>query len=178
MTITIDAMDKALWEDKHQLPDTARKSLSHARTLQHVHGTFMTSALGKKEARFITTSTIITAVTVWWLWHKHVKVHLSTGYSPHSRENRSDQHFINVVSLQFSEFQHTQLQQQKVRLSWKNKSMWISRTRTSRYWQNMVISQPSLDQHPLADTCTKQNDTCVSSENVFGGFAQTLTSHL
>lgn len=61
MTITIDAMDKALWEDNHLLPDTARKRLSHARTLQHVHGTFMTSALGKKEIRFITTSTIITA---------------------------------------------------------------------------------------------------------------------
>lgn len=44
------------------------KAFCHACTLQHVYGTFMTSALGKKEARFITTNTVITAVTVWGLF--------------------------------------------------------------------------------------------------------------
>lgn len=159
-----------------KLPDTARKSLSRARTMQHVHGTFMTSALGKKEARFITISTVITdgdCVGVIWdtiMW----KFMYLQGI--HRIHGRIDQTSTLLMSFRFS-FQHTQLQQQNFRLSWKNQNIWISHTWTSRYWQNTAISQPSLDQHPLADTCTKRNDTCVSSENVVGGFAQTLTSY-
>lgn len=76
-----------------------KKSLSHARTLQHVHGSFMTSALGKKEAQFIATSTVITAVTVWVLFETQT---CESSQAIHHIQGRIDQTSTLLMSFRFS----------------------------------------------------------------------------
>lgn len=60
-------MGRQAFAVSHSLTLLEKAFLMHP-TLQHVHGTFMTSALGMKEVRFITTITVTAAVTVWVLF--------------------------------------------------------------------------------------------------------------